>query len=101
MSADGDAVRRRPVDAKRVEAADPGPAVMERPRGGERERHRGLLDVGRDEADLAEAGGDGGERGKAGAVDAVVVRHEDAHGVAVVHERGQLVAARGFPRWTW
>jgi hypothetical protein len=51
----------------------------DRPGRGDRVPRRGLLDVRGDDADVAELGRRAREGRDAGAVDAVVVRDEDAH----------------------
>ena len=79
MSAKRDAIGRRSVDPIGFEATGERRApITERPGGGDSVAHRGLLDVGSDDADLAETGSDLREAGDAGTVDTVVVGNEDA-----------------------
>ena len=82
MGTQGDAVGRRSVDAVRLDVVeDLSPAVADRPRGGYGVAGGGLLDVGRDDPDVAKLLRDLRQGGDPGAVDAVVIRDEDSHGV--------------------
>ena len=79
VGAESDAIGRGAIDAVGLEVARQRCApVTERTRGGDGLAHGRLLDIGGDDADLAEAGGDPGESENAGAVDAVVVGNKYA-----------------------
>jgi diacylglycerol kinase (ATP) len=76
-----DAVGRCAVDAPRLGAGgDLGAPVGQWPRRGDRMAGRRLFDIGCNDAHVAEAGSDAGERGDARTVYAVIIGDQDAHG---------------------
>src|SRR5262245_20323164 len=81
--AKGHAVSRRAVDTICLRTGDPRRAERERPAGGDRVAHRGLLDVGRHYPNGAERGCHFRQRRYARAVDAIVVTDQNPHAMTV------------------
>ena len=79
VGAQGHAIGRRAVDAKRIETSYRRPLVRERARRGNRMRGRGHFHVWRHDADLSEPLRGRGERRDAWTVDAVVIGHQNSH----------------------
>ena len=78
--AEHDAVARGSVHPVRFDLGQGRALVAERPRGRNGVAGRGHFDVRGDHPDLAKAGSHLRQGGYAGAIDAVVIRDEDAHG---------------------
>ena len=79
VRAECDAIGRCAIDAISVEpTGQRGAPVTQWTRGGDGVAHGGLLDIGRDNAHVAESGGDFGKGGDSGTVNAVVITDEDA-----------------------
>src|SRR5207302_11008066 len=93
MSTKRDTIRRGAVDAVGLEIAHPNPLVAQRPRRSDRVTHRGLLDIRRDDAHLAEARRNFRQRRDARAVNAVVIRNQNSH----LHTNKKRVSDRFWP----
>src|SRR5438045_6782434 len=78
MGAKGDAIGWSAVHPISIKVTERHPSITQRPRRGDGVAHRGLLDIGGDDANLAKTSRYLGQGQNAGAVDAVVVADQNS-----------------------